>query len=413
MTTVNNSFDYEHELNRTGEFLKKYQGIWSYEVLNEYPQGLTNFKPEWLDFLRTLSPHEQWQIECRNGDFKSSLSQLFNEIISYENIPQLPREIDQQYPSWAFQKVSQKKEHEIKGIVALLSSCHKIKGSKVLDIGGGAGHLGRILALYHGAHVTSIDTNSDFQERGKKRLGKYPKPETAGTLKFINHHFSADKKKELSLMTENNLSIGLHTCGPLALEHLNLLFDKPTAKAINFGCCYQKLNLESDIMLSSQSKVIGLKYTKYALTLATRGNHFISENDFELKKKVKLYRAALHLYLAEKHNINLFESVGSSPPRVYRSDFSVYAKDKLPEHLKDIVTESELNLFYQRSDIQEIITNIYLANIIRWQFSRVLEKYLLLDRAQWLREQGVQTSLYQVFDSQISPRNIALVCNIK
>lgn len=409
---MNNSFDYEKELCRTGEFLKKYQKIWSYEVLNEYPSGLSNFKPEWLDFLRGQSADKQWQIECRLGQFKGHLANLFDEIIEHENLPSFNEDKDRKYPSWAFQKVNQKKEHEIKKIVSLIDQTLNINNLKILDIGGGAGHLARILALYHGANVTSLDTNEAFQNSGKIRLKKYPKPEGAGTLTFINHHFSTNNDQEEKLFNESDLSLGLHTCGPLALSHLKTLDNNKKAKLINFGCCYQKLNIKSDTMLSNKAKTIDLHFTKYALTLATRGNLTISRSDFELKKRVKLYRAALHLYLSEHHNINTFETVGSSTAQTYRSDFSVYAKEKLPDHLKDSVTDKTLNDFFNREDIQNTIMTIYLANIIRWQFSRCLEKYLLLDRVISLREKGHQAKLLQVFTAQISPRNIALVCNI-
>jgi hypothetical protein len=51
-----------------------------------------------------------------------------------------------------------------------------------------------------------------------------------------------------------------------------------------------------------------------------------------------------------------------------------------------------------------------MANIIRWQLGRVLELYLLLDRAIYIEERGMSVELKQFFDENLSPRNIGLLC---
>jgi len=56
-----------------------------------------------------------------------------------------------------------------------------------------------------------------------------------------------------------------------------------------------------------------------------------------------------------------------------------------------------------------MVWEMILANLIRWQLGRILETYLILDRALWLEESGVECEVAQIFDEQISPRNLAII----
>ena len=141
--------------------------------------------------------------------------------------------------------------------------------------------------------------------------------------------------------------------------------------------------------------------------MATRGHTKINQKDYQLKKRVKLYRAALHLWMKENTKENTFITVGSAKPRDYFGSFGQYAAAKL-EKFNLYETREKLDQFYEQSDIQEKLKTIFHANLIRWRFGRIIEKYILMDRALWQVEQGNHAQLYQVFSSELSPRNTVL-----
>ena len=408
---------YQEELKKIYEFLAPLEGIWSTEVLNQFPDTLSAYSQDWLDAMDKLDFEKEWQIELGKipKDLQSSqLIKLFDRLHILEDLPHwnfdpIPYQTTD-YPSWALSYVSLKKQHEIMQLSSLLEQTLGDKESKnIVDIGGGKGHLGRILALYHGHQVTTLDTNLTLQKLGIERLKKYPYPEEAGELEFLNHTFGPQSPSpaiDEQLFKNSQVTLGLHTCGPLSLEHLNTYENHQSL--YNFGCCYQKLDSDHEINLSQFSKKDApLKIGKYALTLATRGHTKINQKDYQLKKRVKLYRAALHLWMKENTKENTFITVGSAKPRDYFGSFGQYAAAKL-EKFNLYETREKLDQFYEQSDIQEKLKTIFHANLIRWRFGRIIEKYILMDRALWQVEQGNHAQLYQVFSSELSPRNTVL-----
>ena len=67
-----------------------------------------------------------------------------------------------------------------------------------------------------------------------------------------------------------------------------------------------------------------------------------------------------------------------------------------------------LQEWFEQKSIQEKIDEMFCMNIIRWQFGRAIELWILLDRACYLEEQGHKIKLGEYFDENISPRNIGI-----
>ncbi len=407
---------YQQELSKLYHFLEPLKGIWSVEVLGDYPTHLGNYPASWIDALDKIGSEGEWEIEIGNIPENlncPNLSKLFQDLALMEDLPQWkfnpsPKQATD-YPSWALNFVSEKKQHEIFQLSALLDQSLKKKSSlKMVDIGGGKGHLARILALYHGHHLLTLDTNKELQVLGEQRRDAYPHPEGAGTLEFLNHTFgphSESPELDAKIFKEAQVTLGLHTCGPLALEHIQTYQNHQSL--YNFGCCYQKLT-EKEVGLSQYvKKSAPLEVGKYALTLASRGHTKITEKDYQLKRRVKLYRAALHLWMAENTKDNTFITVGSARPRDYFGSFGSYASSKLAK-FNLCETPEVLDAFYERAETQEQIKKILLANLVRWRFGRIVEKFILLDRALAQVEQGKHAQLYQIFDAELSPRNTVL-----
>ncbi len=407
--------DYHKRFDEIVDFLGPLSDIWLKEVLYEYPD-LSAYPKEWIDWLSALSENDAWLIDCRKHDAFMANSPLADLNARIKELIELPREEvhPDELPSWAWNFVKEKKRHEINQIRGVLAKLHDMKEIKVIDIGGGTGQLGRILSLYHGIPVTSIDMNGEFQELGKKRLAKYPKPEGHADLEFINTFFDEtifQRQPELETQCgENSLIVGLHTCGPLAIEQMRAGLKTKSRSLFNFACCYNKLDEAKDVNLSMYSKSKGLPLNQYALTLATRGHANMTITEYQFKKRVKTFRYTLQLLCLKNGISNRLESVGSAVPSVYRGEFEDYAASKLSYAGVDhAFTKEEMRKFYQDQSIQNEVERMFYANLIRWQLGRVLEMYILTDRVLWLKEEGLEPTLKQYFDEDLSPRNIGLL----
>lgn len=399
------------------EFIVKHTPMWKKEIMNEYPDTIKDYPAEWIELLDSLSESELFDVDCKRVVAKlqgSSFLQWTQEISQLSNIPFIPESPEIPLEDWAFQGVKKKKRHEIQKIVPVLKQVKEENSfDYVVDIGGGVGHLSRVLSHYHGIASISIDQNSEFQKIGLERLSKYRKLDGAKDVTFMNLTFgkNEDQADLLKVFHQNSLGLGLHTCGALANTLIKSTVDFGTRGILSFGCCYHRLNPEADFPMSEYFQKENFpSLNLFGLTLATRSHAEMTLETYRTKERVKYYRYALHLFLMKHFNKSYFTAVGECLMSLYFKPFHHYAMEKLSElNLKHDYSAKYIDDFYSSSDIQKELRVMFLCNIIRWQMGRVLEIYLLVDRALFLEEKGYKVSLLQYFDESLSPRNLGIL----
>lgn len=405
-------------------FLASYQDIYSAEVLNRIGFLDQDYPKEWIDLLRTLSEEERYQFDKKETVQKlqgSGLQKVLDEIDLLTNVAfkdslhkPLPIEL------WAWRGVKEKKKHEIQIMAPVIKDLFQDKKFKyIIDIGGGVGHLSRILAHYYDISCISIDQNTEFQEIGKNRLKKDKNPTSNKSVEFVNFTFGENESSEEyqkrihHLFHEKSLNIGLHTCGNLANVLIDQTIRYDAHALLSFGCCYYRMNTQTDFPKSQFYKESNLfKLNLFGLTLATRNHRETDWENYVHKKQVKDYRYAFHLLLMKKFNIHDAYDIGECHNREYWRPWSEYALMKLDYlNLTHTLSSSDLENFYQ--DSQEELEEFYLYNLMRWRFGRALEVYILLDRCLWLEENNYEVEFNQYFDETKSPRNLGILARKK
>lgn len=399
------------------EFALQYSPLWSVEIMNEYPESINDYPREWIDLLSSLTEQELFDVDCKrpveklkSTDFEAFMQSIKNlsDIPKIPDMPELPLE------DWAFQGVKKKKRHEIQKIVPVLK---KVRDDKkfdyVVDIGGGVGHLSRVLSHYHSIPSISIDQNTEFQEIGKERLKKYRKIEGAKDVTFMNLTFGSDENKTdlKKVFHEHSLSLGLHTCGALANTLIQTTIDYQTMGLLSFGCCYHRLIPGVEFPMSTYYKEKKLPVLNlYGLSLATRSHAEMSLDTYKTKERVKNYRYALHLFLMRHYDNKYFTEVGECHLSTYWKPFHIYISEKLKElRLEHNFTDEYFDNFFESPEIQKELKVMFICNIIRWQLGRALEIYLQVDRCIYLEENGFEVRLEQYFQESLSPRNLGIL----
>lgn len=405
-----------HRLERLGQFLRHYQGLWNREIIHAYPHGLQCYPESWIEALAKLTLQERWQVDAKMDRSPLRGTPLYDVLSEMEELCQFPaQEIPKrQWQNEDFYRVRGKKRHEIERLVPFIGEhCKRHSYQSILDLGSGVGHLGRSLAFLEGIPTTCLEKNSEFIELGKKRLTKWQeklkrtKRLTETSFHFLHCELSAENLHE---MRGHDVLTGLHTCGPLALHQLELFLQGDFQSAINFGCCYLKLDPKKHVNLSRAAKKLALPIAPHALTLASRSDTAISFQDYLFKYRVKKFRYGLHLLLFHYFEEKAFLTVGDAPKELYQKNFSAYARQKLLELGKShSQSDKFFDDFFHEAETAKKIERMALANHIRWPFGRAVESFLLLDRALYLEERGVEATLTTFFDEEISPRNIGLV----
>lgn len=99
----------------------------------------------------------------------------------------------------------------------------------------------------------------------------------------------------------------------------------------------------------------------------------------------------------DKHGEHL-TNLGPAPKDLYNKKFDEYLKFyKFNDYAQNLLEKYQVE-----------VNNYILLETLRNPLGRLLEQYILLDRALYLEQNGKKVQLYEVFDNSISPRNIAL-----
>jgi hypothetical protein len=396
-------------------FLKPYQSIWQNEIMLLYPQSFDNFNPEWLDEINQIEDMElllQLEKKLHQNVVKGkSLYDFYEEVENLTRFPaspQLPEMPENKY-SWLY--IIPKKKHEIKQLGPLISHFyHQNQIERMIDIGGGIGLLSQTVSNAYQIKITSVDMDGKLQETGRKRHEK--NAQGLEKVEFKQIKVSKDEPSFLAELNSKRMTVGLHTCGPLAVSQIQASVAQKVKTVINLGCCYLKLNDDDDQNLSEFAKIDPLHMNPYALTLACGPHRKVSLDSVAFKRSVKYYRYSLHALLIDKYQRDDILVFGNSSDKVYDGSFAQYVRGQF-EKVGLAVTQAdeELQSFYEEKF--PIVKKMYAAGFIRDALSRLLEVYLLLDRAIYLEENNYQVEILEVFDENISPRNLAIIAHLR
>jgi hypothetical protein len=405
--------DFKKRFQEIADFLQPYQRIWQNEIMLLYPTPLDDFPKEWVEELARFKQKEDViRLEKKEvfSFFQSpsliAFYQRIEELATISKIPDLTPFPDDKS---LFLHMIPKKQHEIKRLAPFVNDFYQTHYiAKIVDIGGGIGHLAQSLANHYDLTTTSLDMDPVMQETGRQR-------QVNNKVDYIQVKVDAENSQFQTLLSSDCMTLGLHTCGPLANHQIKASCANKIKGLISFGCCYEKLQHDPNSQnISNYAKNLKnpITFNYFALTLATRAHRKMHEKDYELKLKVKFFRYAIHILLNDEYGMKELISLGNSSPKLYDESFGNYVIEQfrrinLPLHH----TKDELDAYFTNPERQELIWKMLTAGLIRNAFGRLMELYILLDRALYLEEHGYKVELQEFFDEPVSPRNLGIVAH--
>ncbi|RKH65918.1 methyltransferase [Corallococcus interemptor] len=400
--------DFQARLAALTQLLRPWAPLWSRSILQGWPESGAAWPEDWLAHARSLDEAGERQLDhgVLVGAPPPSLVALLGTLQELTALPW--HEGVHALTVSETQGLSAKKTHELERVLALLAPRTRFIHQAV-DIGGGMGHLARLCARTFGWTFHSIDRDGALQDKGQRWLTK-SRSSGAGTLSFIQASVEDGLQPRIDPLFSggDRATIGLHTCGPLALTQIRK--SQGAGFVLNVGCCYDKLEAPRDFPVSRFGGAHPLPFTPHALALTTRGRHHKTDVEFARMKQVYAWRFAFHLLSRQRFPELGFVRAGDAPRALYAGRFAAYARDRLERlGLEPGMTDSALESF--EVSVRAETRDLLLCHLLRDRFARALEVVLLLDRAILLEELGFQVELLQLFDPRLSPRNLALVAS--
>ncbi|RYZ34710.1 MAG: methyltransferase, partial [Myxococcaceae bacterium] len=236
--------DFQARLEALTHQLRPWAPLWSRSILQGWPGSAAAFPEDWLSYARSLDETGERRLDqgVLVGAPPASLSALLGSLQELTALPWHegihPLTVAQT------QGLSAKKAHELERVLALLAPRSRFIHQAV-DIGGGMGHLARLCARTFGWTFHSIDRDAALQDKGRRWLTK-TRPLGGDTLHFIQASVEDGDQPRIDPLFSgrDRASIGLHTCGPLALTQLRK--SQGAGFVLNIGCCYDKLETPRD-----------------------------------------------------------------------------------------------------------------------------------------------------------------------
>ena len=356
----------------------------------------------WTEFLRAL-PDDAVTVLERDGlgaqvelmaDAPASLVALAREI---GRATTLPRATDASAHGVAKRRASPRKRTQVASFARLIEGLAP-HASRVVDLGSGHGHLTRHLAQ-------ELGLVAEGWERDAARARVASSLVSDGSTRFV----VAEARDLQGAITSADLVVGLHACGELADEAVKGAVAARASVAI-VACCPQK-RAGGRAPLSSTN---GAPARDLTLPHAALGLANVRDGDTRVEthwadcvdsrvRRIALRRALLsagHPVAPgeEMRGINRRRASGPLLDLVTRA----FVMRGLPDPSPALVFESE----------REAREEHRLAR--RWELprtmlARLVEVWIALDRAAFLRQSGYLADVSELFGAEVSPRNVAVV----
>ncbi|KAJ1521657.1 hypothetical protein ONE63_003303 [Megalurothrips usitatus] len=337
--------------------------------------------------------------------------------------------------------VKPKKRHETMVMAKQCAETALRSGiSCVVDVGGGKGHLSRLLAYGYGLRVCCVEAQGDLVSSAKEidkqieysalkylddsYVQNLPRPEyvvmTVANTGDALDQFRKEVFDKIRNSPEENVSfgiVGLHPCGDLAATMLHLFSNLNEAKFICIAsCCYMKLTINkcdkvkgyplSQFYQSLPKSLTNLSYE--ALEVSCHAIEVYCQK-LQLQQyntlKIHCYRAALEKLIV-KYRPDLKHSGLRSVKHFDKMDFPSYAINAL-DRIGVVIPLSDLN----SSETVERLhrwKDVVIFYSLRLLLAPLVESAVIIDRLFFVHEKGALGNVIPGFDPVVSPRNLML-----
>ncbi|MEF1291817.1 methyltransferase [Vibrio sp. M260118] len=390
-----------HQFQSLDSFLVETQAYWRFEPFFVSAQPIMPWvkaNPALSQWLEQLSPQ---QISAYKQDTDALVAEMsvylpcIERIESWTTLPTiankgltLSRGVDNGVPGRKLEQILSMGEAAI--------SDHY--GSEWLEWCSGKGFLGRVLASQTAQKVTSFEYQQMLCESGQQEANKQGLP-----MQFVQG--DALKPQAVEALNPRQHAVALHACGDLHAALIDLATEKQLPAITLSPCCYHLVEGDSYRALSSLGKASALNLTRHELRIPLQETVTGGERVKRHRMEEMSFRLGFDLLMREVTKKDEYVPVPSIKKSLLADGFEAFcrwASGQKGFALPELDFEYYLSLGLAR------YWNMERISLVQQPFRRALELWLVLDKANYMCEQGYNVTVSQFCSRETTPRNLLI-----
>lgn len=316
-------------------------------------------------------------------------------------ITQLPARVLKDEPQRIGKRrlVSERKQSEIEALIAVVAPL-AARAERIVDVGAGRGHLTRIAAEVFDRDAVGIERVPDRVDTAM-RLG------TGTRASFILR----DASREALGLRAGDLAIGLHACGALG-DRLIIEAIEARCDLALVSCCLQKIETPERRPSSRAAMAAGFVLSKETLGLSNLTSRLqgvessLAETMDARRKRWALTRLLRHRGMSVEPG----EEMRGLNRRLAHRSFPELVEKALLQRGLAPASPAEVQEQDRLGTIE--FEKMRRFSLPRSMLARALEVTVAFDRAALLEEHGYDVRVVEIYDVDVTPRNLAAIASV-
>ncbi|KQH85441.1 SAM-dependent methyltransferase [Vibrio furnissii] len=381
-------------------FLTHTQPLWRFESFHASAQVCVPWAqayPLLEQWLHGLDEPTIEQLKNSPSELLASLSPLVDGLAEIWQRIQLPPAPLMDCQTSAIESgIPGRKLEQIRRLGGAVVSLHR--GQAWLEWCSGKGYLGRVLASKTRQHVTSFEYQTELCERGQQDADALHLP-----MRFVQG--DAFDEQSRACFSAQQHAVALHACGDLHVRLMQYATDA-SLQAISFSpCCYHLTQSSNYQCLSQLAQTSSLSLTRQELRIPLQetvtGGERVRRHRFEEMS----YRLGFDALLKAELGITAYQPVPSIKKSQLSDGFTAFCH-WAAQH-KGIALPTVDFAHYQYQGEQRF-WEMERLSLVQLGFLRLIEMWLVLDKAMYLQERGYQVEVSEFCERTVTPRNILI-----
>lgn len=376
------------------------------DIVDERPDGPSPpawcERRGWTSFLRSI-PDDAVTAAARDGlaahiealhGAPGDLVALARESTRWSSLPALAQASSEAVDP---RRASPRKRAQVAAFAALVERFGATT-SRVVDVGSGHGHLTRHLA-------SALGVEAEGWERDPDRVAVASSLSGDGGARFV----AMDARDPSAALRPTDLVVGLHACGALGDHAVRAAGAAGAAVAI-IGCCLQKREGDREALVvpeGMRAEELTIGRGVLGLGNARDGEEGVEEG-LAVRAASRVNRMALRAALmAAGQRVESGEEMRGVNRRRATGAFSELAERAFAARGLSAPSAEAIEAAARSASAEYELTRRW--ELPRAMLARLVEVWVALDRAAWLRSMGYETEVLTAFEASVSPRNVAVL----